>query len=289
MRRVLINTIRNIRRAPYQALAAVLVLTLTFFIAQFFIMLSWATTTISTYFETRPQVTSFFKDDVTPEQILSLKAELEKLPEVKTATYVSKQEALKIYQEQNKDDPLLLEMVTADILPASLEVSAVSVEALTRIHEELSKSAGIEEIAYQKDVVESLQRWSKGIRGGGLVLVGFLVVTSLLILIIIISMKVGIKRQEIATMRLLGASPGFVIGPFVMEGALYGLIASIIAWGVLYIAILYATPSLLGFLQGIPVLPVPFKLMLTLLFLTILFSLTIGMIAGSISSRRFGK
>jgi len=288
MSRTLKNTFKNIRRAPYQALAAILVLTLTFFITQVFVMISLGSEKVIQYFETRPQVTAFFQDDINEDSILQLKSELEKLAYVSSVTYISKDEALKIYREQNKEDPLLLEMVTADILPASIEVSARSIDDLARVKADLEQTRGVEEIVYHQDIIEALRRWTNGIRTGGLVLIGFLVVTSLLVLTIIISMKVATKRQEIATMKLLGARSWYINGPFLTEGALYGLMASIISWGILYTILLYATPVLLTFFGDIPILPVPVEVMLAILGGTGAFAIFIGMISGVVSSRRFG-
>lgn len=289
MRRVMINTFRNIRRAPYQAIAAILVLTLTFFVAQFFVVLTWSSQRLTGYFETRPQVTAFFKDEIPESQLLQLKSDLEKQTFVREVKYISKQEALKIYQNQNKDDPLLLEMVTADILPASLEVSAVSADGLAQVKAVLDQTKGTEEIVYQQDVINTLQKWSSGVRIGGIVLVGFLTITSLLIITLIISMKVATKRQEIATMKLLGASSWFVVGPFVIEGAIYGLIATVISWTTLFILILYATPTVVKFLGDVPLLPLPAWFLAALFGGTSTFAWFMGMISGNLSSRRFGS
>src|SRR4030067_1202170 len=133
MRRILINTYRNTRRSPYQALAAIIVLTLTSFVAYLFILFWLGSQVVLNYFETRHQVTAFFKDDVNETTILEIKANLEQQPSLRKVNYVSKAEALEIYQEQNQNDPLLLEMVTAEILPASLEVAATTIDDLAHV------------------------------------------------------------------------------------------------------------------------------------------------------------
>lgn len=289
MKRILINSFRNIRRSPYQALAAIMVLTVTFFVAVVFMVLMVGSHTVLTYFETRPQVTAFFNDTVSEEALLNLKAELEKQETVAGVRYISKPEALLIYQEQNQDDPLLLEMVTADILPASLEVSAKAVEHLPGIKVTLEQSAGVEEVVFQQDVIDALTKWTRGIRIAGVVLVSVLIFTSVLVMTIIISLKVSSKRQEISTLRLLGASRWFIHGPFIIEGAWYGMIGALLAWGSVYLLILYATPILLDFFGDIPVLPVPLATMLLILLSTGGSAVVLGVLAGSFSSRRFGS
>lgn len=280
---------KNIRRSPYQAISAITVLTVTFFIAQLFVLLSLGSQKILNYFETKPQISAYFTDETTESQILTYKQMLESSENIKSVTYISKTEALSIYREQNKDDTLLLEMVTADILPASLEVSPISLEVTPQIRDEINKLQGIEEIVYQKDVIETLTSWTKGIRFFGIGLMSFLIVTSILIIVIIVGMKVASKRHEIRIMQLIGASQWFIVGPFVFEGAVYGFLGASIAWGMNYIALLYATPYLLDFMGDIPLLPVDPLIMLLVFAIAAVIGTSIGMGGGSIAVRRYFK
>src|SRR3989344_679386 len=124
---------RNIRRSPYQAFAAVFVMTLTFLFISFFTFLLYGSTKAISYFESRPQVTAFFKNEVKQADIDNLRDSLMKTNKISSIKFVSKEDALKIYREQNKSDPLLLELVTADILPASLEISTVKIADLSEV------------------------------------------------------------------------------------------------------------------------------------------------------------
>src|SRR3990167_7788343 len=128
------TTWRNIRRSPYQALVAIFIMTITFYYVSFFAFNFYASAKAISYFESRPQVTAFFENEVKQADIDNLKNELMATNKVASAKFVSKQDALKIYREQNKDDPLLLELVTADILPASLEISTVKIGNLSEIN-----------------------------------------------------------------------------------------------------------------------------------------------------------
>lgn len=287
MKHILSYCVKNIRRAPFQALGSIFILVLTFLAAQAFVLTSLGSQVLLRYFETKPQVTAFFTDKVDEPTILQIKQQLETQPYVGKVTYVSKTDALALYRDQNQNDPLLLEMVTADILPPSLEVSGNSVTSLAQINNDLKQITGVDEVVYQKDVIEALEKWTTGIRTGGIALVGFLVMTAILITSILISMKVAQKRHEIKIMRLLGATPWFVRGPFVMEGAVYGMLSAIIAWIVLYVTLLYLTPVLVTFIGDIPLLPVPILTMLELLGGGVGVGLLMGTISGSISTSRY--
>lgn len=289
MSRVIPYTWKNMRRNPFQAVAAIIVLTVTFFIAQLFILLSIGSQVVLQYFESRPQISAYFTDETPEGQIKSYKQTLEQNPLIKSVTYISKTEALKIYQEQNKDETLLLEMVTEDILPASLEVAPVSLEYTPQIKEALSNLGGLEEVVYQQDVIETLTGWTKGIRFFGVSLIGFLIGTSILIVVIIVGMKVASKRHEIRIMQLLGANRWFIVGPFLLEGAIYGFLGATIAWGLNYLTLLYATPFLVDFIGEIPLLPVDPIVMLMILGGGAFMGVVIGMGGGSIAVKRYFK
>jgi cell division transport system permease protein len=116
--------IKSIKRTPYQSLAIFLILFFTLFLSTIiFISLTFFYSFLN-YVETRPQVTVYFQNKASTEQIFKLRDELVSSGKVLSIKYISKGEAFKIYKDLNKDNPLLLEMVTSDILPASLEIYA---------------------------------------------------------------------------------------------------------------------------------------------------------------------
>lgn len=287
MKKHLQTTWTHIRRSPYQAAAAVGIMMLTFFVASVFVLIAAGSQAILHYFETRPQATAFFEDKVEMTQVENLQAKLAATGKVKNMKYVSKEEALAIYREQNKDDPLLLEMVTANILPASLEVSAVDISYLGEVAEILRQEPGVEEVIFQEEVVEALKTWTSNIRRIGVVLVGFLGMVSFLIVLVIIGMKVAIRREEIEILQLIGAGSWYIRAPFIFEGIFYGVLGAILAWGTTYLLLLYATPLLVSFLAGIPLLPVPIIFMFGLLGAEILLGVLIGTLGSLIAVRRY--
>lgn len=281
------TTWKHIRRSPYQSLAAILIMILTLFIASIFTLTSVGMDKILTYVEGKPQITAFFKDEVDEKQIQALKSELEKNEEVASVVYVSKEDALNIYKEQNKNDPILLELVTANILPASLEVSAKEAKYLKDINEILKGKDGIEEVMYQRDVVDNLVQWINFIRTAGLLLVSFLAVISISIIMMVIGMKISVRKEEIEILRLVGATNWYIRRPFIAEGVFYGIIGAIFAWALSYTMILYATPALSSFLSGLSLLPVPPITMVAVLFFEVMLGIFIGFIGSYIAIRRY--
>lgn len=248
------NAWNHIRRSPYQSMAAVLTMFLTMFLAGIFFLVTAGSYFVLQYFESKPQITVFFSNASTPADAENLKKALVATGKVASAKYVSKDQALAIYREQNKSDPLLLEMVTADILPASLEVSANNPSFLNELDPIMRKTAGVEEVVFQKDVVNTLLMWTNAIRLVGLVVVSLFAVNAILIVMTVIGMKIALKREEIEILTLIGASPWYVRMPFIVEGAAYGIIGAFFSWIISTGLIIWLRSGIFSFLGMIPLI-----------------------------------
>lgn len=277
------------RRSPYQTLAAIMMVSVTFFVGYAFSLLLLGANQILQYFETRPQVIAFFQLKTDPAMIEQLSTRLKEQPFVESTEVVSPERALQMYQEDNKDDPLLLELVTADILPASLEVSGHTVTDLPKIKEVLDQQSIVDEVIFQQDVIESLTRWTSALRIVGISSIVILSITSLLIVFIIISMKVISKKQAIHIMRIIGATRWYISWPFAIEGILYGLMGSVVGWLTMYAVLLYATPWLKSFLGSITLLPIPWPVLALQVSLGSLIGMCLGTITGLLAVRRVIK
>lgn len=290
MGRTIREAFTQMRRTPYQALGAILVLFITFFVGYAFSLLLYGSEHVLRFVETRPQVTAFFKSDTTEADIRGIENDMLVKPYVAKVKVVTKNDALALYKEENKRDPLLLELVTADILPASIEVSGKEISSLEQIQKDLEVyKSKVDEIVFQKSIIDSLARWTMVIRWVGITIISVLGVTSLIIMMVVLSMKVAMKRQEIGIMRLLGATSWYINGPFLIEGMSYGLFGALLSWGVVTVGVLYATPWIIDFFGEIPVLPIPWSF----LALQVGVGLAIGALSGAIASmlalRRFIK
>lgn len=277
------------RRSPYQAIAAVLIMTLTFFVISVFTFVILGSAKIISYFESRPQVTAFFKDETKRENIDALKEQIVATGKVSETRFVSKEKALKIYQEQNKDDLLLLELVTADILPASLEISTFKIEDLAGISETLKDSTLVQEVIFQKDVVATLTSWTSALRLIGVGLISAFALVSIFIMVTIIGIRISQKKEEIEIMRLLGATKWYVRLPFISEGIIYGVTGAFFGWLVSIIILLYASPFLSAFLKGMPLFPVSVLVMGEILGAELIIAIFLGMFSSWLAVLRYLK
>lgn len=278
---------RNIRRSPFQALTASMVMFLTFFALFVFVLLAAGSQTILRFYESKPQAIAFFKDGTTQKDVDAIKDALQKENRVTNIKYLSKEDALKIYRERNKNDPALLELVTANILPASIEVSTQTPQDLTPIAQILKREPVVEEVIVPEDVVATLISATKVIRWVGGATVGFLVTFATLVVLMVIGFKIRLRRDEIEIMRLLGAASSFIRAPFILEGIFYGVFGAGIAWIMIYVLVWYFTPFLQGYLGEVQLLPVNPLFMIELLCASLAIAVLVGCLGSVGAVRRY--
>ncbi|MDD2822919.1 MAG: permease-like cell division protein FtsX [Candidatus Daviesbacteria bacterium] len=280
---------RNIRRTPYQAIAALMIMFLTFLSLSTFLLLATGSQQILNYYESKPQAIAFFKDGTSINDVKAIQNALEKTGKTSKFKYVSKDDALQIYRDRNKSNPMLLELVTANILPSSLEISTYTPEDLKPIAEIVKKEPVVEEVVFPEDVVASLSTATRLIRvvGGSVVL--FLIGFSILITIMIIGFKIRIKRDEIETMKLLGASNWFIRMPFIFEGIFYSSTGAFLGWLFSFLTLWYFEPLLLNNLGEVSTIIFPISIITMMLFLlsNLVVAALIGAIGSFIAVRRY--
>jgi len=268
-----------IRRSPFQAMSAIFVLALTFFVATLVFVLAYSSSQLISYFETRPQVIAFLKDDATETEVAGLQHKLEGDSRVKEVRYVSKEEALSIYKKATSDNPLLGELVSPSIFPASLEFSVSDLTFAQDVIDEVKTEKIVDSVGFTaalggesslKDVVGRLRTITMYVRIGGVVFTGILALASFMVLLITISMRISTRKEEVEILNLIGATQGFIRSPIIIEALIYALIGVILGWVVAFISILYLAPSAVLYFGDIPVLP------RDTLSLVILFAIILG-------------
>jgi len=283
------DAIKLIRRSPYQALAAALSMSLTFFVSSIFVLLIIGGQIVLNYIEQRPQVIAFFKDDTKESRIFEISKEVQASGLAKDVKYVSKEEALAIYRERNKDEPLLLESVTADFLPASIDISvnrAQDIEGVTKLVKDKSE---VERVITPENLIEQLVKWTRIIRIGGIAFVSTLIAVSFLIIIMVVGMRIALRRDEISIMNLVGATRWYIARPFFIEGALYGFVGATIAVFLTFCLLLFYSPNIQEFLGPIQIFPISPLFFLFLWVSEVVAAIVIGCLGAAISLFRYLK
>lgn len=276
-----------IKRSPFQAMAAVFVLSLTFFVATLVSVLVYSSTRLLAYFETRPQVIAFLKDEVTAESVAGLQNKLTGDTRIKEVKYVSKEEALAIYKKATSDNPLLGELVSPTIFPASLEFSVKDLNFAQEIIDEVKTDSIVDSVGFTaalggeeslQDVVGRLRTVTTYVRVGGAIFTGILALASFVILLIIISMRMAIRREEVEILNLIGATAKFIRSPIIMEAFIYSFVGVLVGWTTAFIMVLFSAPGILTYFGDIPVLPKDTVMLLSIFGIILGIELVFGII-----------
>lgn len=255
---------KHMRRSPYQAMAVVFIMGLTFFVATGLAVLAYSMSRVIKYYETRPQIIAFLKGATELQDISALQSKLQEDWRIKSVNYVSESQALEIYKEATKTNPLLSEFVNSDVFPASLEFSVVDLSFVEPVVHEIEAESIVDQVRFTASlgdssslgqVVENLRKVAMYIKIGGLAILGYLVGSSLLTLLVVISMRISVRREEIQILSLIGATAGFIKGPFLFEGMFYAVFGAFLGWFVSVLIILYSAPHLVSYFGEIQVIP----------------------------------
>src|SRR5258708_187612 len=296
------TALSNIRRSPFQAIAAVAVLAVTFFVATIIGILIYSSSQVLNYFETRPQVIAFLKSDAKVENVSLFQNKLKNDNRIKDLKFVSKEDALLIYKNATSDNPLLGQLVSPSIFPSSLEFSVKDINNAQKIIDETKKEPVVDSVGFTaslgnesnlKDAIQKLSKIAFYIRAGGITLATILGITSFLVLMVVVGMRIAMKKNEIETLKLMGATSFFIKMPILIEAVIYVTGGVIIGWVLGLILILYASPSIIAYFATIPILPKEslafFELNFLILGIELLIGFMIAIIGGWVAVVKASK
>lgn len=285
--------VKSLRRSPFQALAAISVLAVTFFVATLLVLLAYSSNEVLHYFETRPQIIAFLNEDADMLAIRALQDNLTSDIRVSEISYVSREQALEIYKGATTDNPLLGELVNPSIFPASLEFSVTDLTFAEEMVAKVKAEKIVESVSFTAnlggesglgEVINRLKTVTLYIRIGGVVAISLLGATSLLVLMVIIGMRTTVRKKEIESLSLIGAGSWFVRAPIITEAILYSFFGVIIGWTAALVLVMYATPNIILYFGQISVLPKDTLLFFGLFGIIFAGELLVGLIIATLGS-----
>lgn len=256
IKRVIKWGLKNFVRNGWLSTATVSIMVLTLLVITVLIMVNVIANAVLISLENKIDISVYFKLKTPEEQILNVKSQLEELAEVENIKYVSQDQALVDFKEKHKDNPVLLqslEELDANPLEASLNITAKQTSQYASINQFLESVHYrdiIDKVNYMqnKGVIEKLSSIIIDVKTMGLVVSLILAIIVFLVTFNSIRLAIYSSREEINVMKLVGASNWFIRGPFILEGLLYGIIATVITIIILYPAFYFVSPKLSGFL-----------------------------------------
>jgi cell division transport system permease protein len=205
--------------------------------------------------EQKVEVVAYLQPNVTDTQVQSLRAELQKMPEVQEVTYVTRDDALVRFRdsmrEQGRED--LTRALDTNPLYASVEVKLVNPSGIRIVGDALREDPGVRNVINIEDLVDRVLTVTTVLRTAGTVLLIVVGIICLFIIVNTIRLAVLARAEEIEIMRLVGASDAFIRWPFVFEGALVGLLGAALSLAVLAGASEPLSRLMVGFFQILPI------------------------------------
>ena len=185
--------------------------------------------------EQKVEVVAYLQPNVTDDQVTTLRAELQAMPEVESVAYVTRDQALDRFrasmEAQGRED--LTQFLDSNPLYASLEVKLVDPSRIREVGDAMREDAAVRNVINIEDLVERVLTVTNILRTAGTVLLLVVGVICLFIIVNTIRLAVVARSEEIEIMRLVGASDAFIRWPFVFEGAFVGFLGAVITLGVL--------------------------------------------------------
>jgi cell division transport system permease protein len=229
----MVNFVRN----AWLAIAAMAVMIITLTIVLFSLVTNAAFNNTIAQITDKIDVSVYLKDTTDKTQGQELANGLRALPNAKSVTYLSKEDALKRYKEQNKDNPELLSAINEaeNPIPATIQIKPRDLNKIQDVRDYLNKSDNKklwDDVSYRDDrkaAIDKIAHATNLLRRAGVVAVAVFAVISVLIIFNTIQMAIFNRRDEITIMRLLGASTWYIRGPFVVESIIYGIISAIVS------------------------------------------------------------
>ena len=261
LKRIARSGLKNFIRNGTVAWASVLVITITLSVLTGLIFFQAVLNYSLTEIQDKVDVTVYFTTEASEDKVFEIKTSLESLPEVSQVTYESADEALAKFKERHSNDYLTLqalEELSDNPLGASLNIKAGQTsqyESIIKFFEDDSALGKqnenlIEKINYNQNkvIIDRLTSIIDGARTLGFLITLILAFVSVLITYNTVRLAIFISREEISIMKLVGASPRYIRGPFVIEGIICGVIASLVTLILFYPVSLWLGTKMTTFL-----------------------------------------
>ena len=227
------------RRAPLLTGLSGAMIALSLFVIGLFGIVAHNIRLVLQQVEERVEIVAYLRDDATPQQVELITTEISSFPEVAAVEYVSKDQALADARTELEEFRTIFGELDVNPLPASLEIhmkaGMQSADAVRTVAERIGSYEPVEETRFGQEWIDKIFVLRRVAAVATAVLGGAFAIVSILIIGTAVRMAIFARRDEIRIMQLVGATEGFIHRPFVLEGAMTGLLGAAIAMPALYI------------------------------------------------------
>lgn len=282
----------NLRKHSSKTFSTMLIICATMTILGIFIILFQNVNTNVTTMKEEQGLQAFIEDSATEDEIDYMRDEINNIAGVKEITYLDKESAFEDAKEQFKDQEYFLDgLDKLKIFPASFVVKFADIEQSEAVKEAVEKIDGIYKVKYNSTTVEAVSSISRVVNIFLLAVGAVMLVISIFIISNTIKLAVYSNKREILIMRYIGATNKFIKTPFIIEGAIMGLLSAAISFMIISIGYVVAYSKLpqvgssLGVFGFVPYSSIWYMILVAYIVL----GLFIGILGSSISIRKYLK
>ena len=291
------QSLQGFARNLSTTLGSIITIFLSLFIIGLFLMGGAVIQNVVESVENEVSITAYVADEASESDIAAAQDYIRDLDGVASVSFTTKDQALEKFREMSSNAAIVDEL-GGNPLPASIDVELSDPQKVEEVAQQIESSDQFKKIAdednpsdslkYGQRTVERLFSVTNYIRYIGLALIILLVFIALVFINNTIRLAIMARRKEIAIMRLVCASNGFIRGPFLMEGALHAIIGAALAIVSIELIRNLALPRLQASLAFLPIDVAPNTFLFIYLILLVA-GLIIGLIGSMLAMRRYLK
>ena len=237
----------NLKQNLLVTLLTIGTITLAFLILSLALLIYVNLERVTENWSDRVQVTAYFENSLSTSDLAVLTSKIRALEGTADLHYVSQEEALQKFYARLKGQEALLDGVSPDVLPASLEIQLKKAHrdssSISLYVERLKQIPLINEVQYGEEWVKRFSHFMDLIRFAGILVAGFIVLAVVFIVANTIKLTIYARKDELELMGLVGATRLFIKIPFLIEGVVQGVVGATLA-------ILFLLGVYLAFLQN---------------------------------------
>jgi len=231
---------KNFLRDGGQNAATIFILVMVISAITFLYVFKDASQFLISSIQEKIDISVYFRNDTPEEDILNVRDEISDIPEVKEVTYVSKDEAFRDFTEKHQDSDVLMQSLTevgGNPFLASLSIKAFEASQYQAVADFLENSNLkniVEKVDYyqRKPVIDRIFSLTSNLNKIGIIFSIILAIIAILVVFNTVRLTIYSSREEIRIQRLVGASNWFIRGPFLVQGAVEGFLATIISFSI---------------------------------------------------------
>lgn len=297
-KRVAISAFQDLSRNIWLNMTTIIIIVVSLFMISAMLAIDTVGSHIIKMLQEKIDISIQIKDDAEENKIFELKKDLEEREEIKSIEYVSKDQALINFKEKHQDNEYInqsLEELGDNPLFAVLNIKANALEQYKIIDEYINNNENYKDIITKVNfkenerAIENFSNILKTVKDGIFALAILFIFVSISVSFSTIRLAMYAHKKEIEIMRLIGASNWYIRMPFIIEGAIFGVVGCALTIVSIFPVIMYISPKISQFLPGFSLYDYFASNFFNLTVLILVVGMGLGMVGSFIAIRRYLK